>query len=93
MANTRFLPAARRRGGKKKGKRKKKCRRERERERERERAKREEREEKRRKIIKSGEERRTELAPTSDIRKKNEHLRAEKLIEKRIFFFLSFTLT
>ena len=90
MANTRFLPAARRRGGKKKGKRKKKCGRERERERERERR---EKREKRRKIIKSGEERRTELAPTSDIRKKNEHLRAEKLIEKRIFFFLSFTLT
>ena len=64
----------------------------RERERERERERREKRE-KRRKIIKSGEERRTELAPTSDIRKKNEHLRAEKLIEKRIFFFLSFTLT
>ena len=64
----------------------------RERERERERERREKRE-KRKKIIKSGEERRTELAPTSDIRKKNEHLRAEKLIEKRIFFFLSFTLT
>ena len=65
----------------------------REREREREREERREKREKRRKIIKSGEERRTELAPTSDIRKKNEHLRAEKLIEKRIFFFLSFTLT